>query len=87
MIYVIVHHVDSSVLCHSQELKDLKSDLLALFVIFLIDLGRTYMCRKSVLILVLIIVKTLMGNDLRYRKGIVVYDGYGDLACLDEFLY
>ena len=85
MIDVIVHHVDSSVLSHSQEVKYLERDLLALLIILLTDLSGTYMCSKSVLIFVLVIVETLMGNDLCDRKSLVINYLYCDLTGLDIF--
>ena len=45
------------------------------------------MCGKTVLILVLIVVETLVGNDLRDGERLVVYDRDRDLARLDELLY
>ena len=45
------------------------------------------MCRKSVLILVLIVVETFVGDDLRNRQSLVINDRDRDLTCFDEFLY
>ena len=44
------------------------------------------MCRKSVLVLVLIVVESLVRNDLRDGKCLVIYDGDCDLSGLDELL-
>ena len=44
------------------------------------------MCRKSVLVLVLIVVESLVRNDLRDGKSLVIYDGDGDLTSLYKLL-
>ena len=45
------------------------------------------MGRKSVLIFILVVVETFVGNDLRNRQSLVINDRDRDLTGLDVFLY
>src|SRR5574344_1009137 len=81
---VIINHIDSAVLIHSQSVKHLNRQSLSPGIIFPADMRRADMSRHAVLVLVLVIVETLVRNYLRNRKSPVIDYTYGNLAAFDE---
>ena len=82
MLFLVIDHVDPSVLVHPEDIEDPDGCLLALLIVGLVDLSRAYVRGKAVLILIFVIVETLVRDDLCNGKSPVTYNADSDLTAL-----